>query len=149
MTNSKNQINQDSPRIKNRDSELQKNRDSLAENLTKLRSKWDVGKMLATNKLKKVKQEPDYLLDRYWYTKILAEKLIEAWAWESVVENLENFEWLDHKEIAEKLIEAWRWGSVARHLEKFEWLDHKEIAEKLIEVWEWESVENNLEKFKL
>lgn len=77
-----------------------------------------------------------------------ANKLIEEWKWWIVAENLEKFEWIDHKDIANKLIELWMWLVVAWNLDKFEWLDHKEIADKLIKKWMWASVMKNLDKFK-
>ncbi len=84
-----------------------------------------------------------------WLDRDVAMQLIDYRYWDSVVLNIKEFEWLDHREIALKLIEKWFWWfTVIKNLEKFEWLDHREVALKLIEKWDWESVIKNLEKFE-
>ena len=127
------------------------NRTQEADNLRNLRQYGDTWRDLAKNLLEKEKLTSRYIDATWEWRKLwkeLAEKLIEKWEWYYVAENLDKFEWLDHKEIANKLIEKWKWYYVAKNLDKFEWLD-KETAEKLIEKWEWDVVAQHPEKFWL
>ena len=77
----------------------------------------------------------------------VAKRLIEIGRGGAVVNNLEKFEGLDHKEIALRLIEAGKGWAVAYNLEKFEGLD-AEVAKRLIEPGDGWAVADNLEKFE-
>jgi hypothetical protein len=78
----------------------------------------------------------------------VALKLIEKGNGDSVADNLEKFQGLNHHEIALLLIEKGAGRSVARNLEKFQGLNHKEIALLLVKIGAGASVADYFEKFQ-
>ena len=78
----------------------------------------------------------------------IVRKLIEEHydGW-TVIKNLEKFTDLNEEEIAHMLIRAGKGDAVAKYLEKFTCLDHKEIARKLIKSGQGKAVAEYLEKF--
>jgi hypothetical protein len=99
--------------------EQQKYRDELAKTLEDMRLGWD-----ADDFLSKEKMTEEYLAslwkDRF-LSKQTAQEMIESWRWELVAKYLDNFRWLDHRELAQTLINRWEWKVVTDYLDNFDW----------------------------
>ena len=155
---------------KNRTQEVQRSRDNLAHHIRDLRHQWndDIARVLLENKDKyegsrfnkevaikliwKWDRGREYLnnnleiFDRM--DKEAAEILIDKWYARYVADNLEKFEWLNHKEFAEELIDRVYWEYVAKNIDKFKWVDKNEIAEKILNWPNWWCLSYYLENFE-
>ena len=83
-----------------------------------------------------------------WLNQEVAEYMVEkGYSW-IVLDNLDNFKWLNHKKLAEQIIDYWDWEDLIDYLKNLKWLDG-EVAKKLVEEWYWKYVERNPEYFWL
>lgn len=78
----------------------------------------------------------------------IAEELIKQKEWYIIERNLSKFKWLK-KEIARILLDKWYYNSVLENIDKFEWLTLEEIRKKLVDLWHWHYVAEHPEKFWL
>jgi hypothetical protein len=126
-------INTNHPRIQIRTPEHQEYRDQLAKELYIKRAKGNIGKLLAVDFLDKEKQTVPYIIHTYGYTLQAVEKLPADY----VMDNLEDFSWIDQKDIARALIKKvkhiYDTNHVLQNLEKFPNVPHKDIVDILIQ----------------
>ncbi len=128
--------------------EQQEYRDNLAKYLKENRKQWISWVELAEVLIYE-KQTSEYLNALGEGRKVeieVAEKLIEDWYSEYLIEYLDKFKWSDHQRIAEKMIENRKWWLVVKYLEKFDLLNHEKIVEKLIENWDVDCLAYHYEK---
>lgn len=99
--------------------------------LIKEKAWWDVAKYFKNfNNLQKI--------DVY---KIIDELIKNGW-WRAVAYYLENFWTINYQLVADKLIDSWNGDSVLEYYTKFLWVDPLYIANRLLKTWQvlWEQL---------